>query len=160
MSFLYILECMFLLVISTGSGNVAGTTMITTGEKPTNKELIVAVLGWLAVYLIITFIILTVRIIRKRIRRKRGIPEKKPKTTNSEAVEKQLYETFYNNKFSKWYFYVCECATLSFLYNHNDKKLYSTGKKATKKEYLNFVWFWLSIAVVITFVVLLCVFFK
>ena len=150
MKFLYVLACMFYILIS---GTYSSPDM-------TDRDIIVGVLGWLAVYLIVITIILTVRIIKKHIRRKRGLPEEEPKDPESDAVEKQLQETFYNNKFGKWFFYVSECAMLSFFYNGNDKKLKSTGKKATKKEYLTFALFWLTIAVDITFVVLLCVLFK
>lgn len=136
---------------------ISGTNSV---SDATGKDIIVGVLGWLAVYLIVLTVVLIVRIIRKRIRQKRGLPEEEPKDPESDAVEKQLQETFYNNKLSKWFLYVSECAMLSFLYNGNDKKLKSTGKRATKKEYMNFVWYWLSIAVAITFVVLLCVLFK
>lgn len=151
MTFLYILECMFMLFIGGTSG---------VSETLTDKDIIVGVLGWLTVYIIISLTVLTVRLIRNRIRQKRGEPEEEPEDVNSDDAEKQLTETFCNNKFGKWWLYVSECAMLTYLYNGNDKKLRSTGQKATKKEYLNFVWFWLSIAAAITFVVLLCVFFK
>lgn len=153
MTFAYVLECMFLALISTAGGT--NSPLITTGEKPTNKDVIVSLVGWLVVYLIISFIILIVRIIRGQIRIRLGEPEKEPKEESLDTV----CEKIYNNKLSKCFLYFFECASLSFLYNHNDKKLVSTGNKATKKEYLNFVWIWLTMAVAITVVVLLCVYF-
>ena len=150
MSFLYILRCMLFILVS-------GTSSV---SDDAGNDIIVGVLGWVTVYIIICLTALAVSLIRRHIRQKRGLPEEEPKELNSDVVEKQLQEKINNNKFYKWFVYVSECAMLTFLYNGNDKKLKSTGKKATKKEYLTFFWFWSIIAADITFVVLLCVLFK
>ena len=127
---LYILECMFLLLLSTTSGNVG--TLKTTGKPATLKDLGVAMLGWVILGFLILIIIYTIKSIINRKNIKRNIIEQNDlKRDENNSVSNDLL-----NKKSYGLLYVIECMTFALIcmVGGTDSKMITTGEKPTRKE--------------------------
>ena len=133
---LYILECMALAILNMYGGT--DRIMFSTGEHPTWKEVGVCTLGWEIVFLIGIFIAYSVRYLLKK---KKNLPSKK-------------------NEFLLGFLYVLECMGLGILClrGGRNRKMYSTGEKATSKEIVYCVIFWLLLALMVASICLILIY--
>ncbi|MGN0823822.1 MAG: hypothetical protein ACI4MB_01995, partial [Candidatus Coproplasma sp.] len=123
---LYILECMALGILCM----YGGTDMImsTTGEQPTWKEAGVCILSWFIVLLVVLFFVYLIK----------HILSKKKNSSN-------------NKSFISGLLYLMECMALGILcmLGGIDRKMKTTGCKATSKEVVYCIICWLVIVVFI-----------
>ncbi|MCM1546557.1 MAG: hypothetical protein NC033_05930 [Clostridiales bacterium] len=123
---LYILECMALGILCMYGGT--DRIMSTTGEQPTWKEVGVCLLSWIIVFLVILFI---VDLIKYILSKKKKLDDR--------------------NDFVLGVLYILECMALGILCMHGgtDRKMYTTGNRATGKEVVYCLVGWLFVVLII-----------
>lgn len=144
---LYILECM-LFCFSNGLGWNSRTPLETTGELMTLKDISVGLLGWFIVVLAIFIIIYTVRYFYN-----------KHKNCEVSGDNQASLIKAKNNYFSG-YLYLLECMFLCILFFRNkaNRVMYTTGQKPKSKEIAYCISAWIYLALMVTWIVLICVF--
>lgn len=142
---LYVLECMALGILCMHSG--IDMKMYTTGEQPTLKEAGICLICWLFLSLVVLFFIYLIKYVRN----------KKAHYRSSDKNLAHIEDNDARIKFSSGIIYLLECMALGILcmYSGFDRKLYTTGKKATFKEIIISFSCWVYLSLIIVAIVLI-----
>lgn len=146
---LYILECMFYGLTCLHGGN--NKPLQSTGEALTRKDAGVCMLGWA---IVVMLIFLIAYIINYLAHRNKADVNKDIKLNENNSKNLVLRKGFFNGLI-----YLAECIALVFLImlGGTNRTLYSTGKRATKKEVAYCVIGWMYIFLIVVAIVLICI---
>ncbi len=135
----------FLATVPDDYGN-----LITTGAPVTSKDVWVAVLAWLIVFIFIIIIYLTIKFIISKKRNKN-----QPAIHNQEDNYSSTEKSKGKYCFLKFLLYFFECMSLLFTvaFGGASRPMVSTGQKPTKKEVNVATYGWLAVALLIVMII-------
>ena len=163
MVFLYIFECMLIVLLGMGGpggGSTASNPLLSTSELPTTKDVCVGVLGWLVVLIIFTLLVSLISYLINLTVQKKKNP-KRFLEPDEQAQARQLQQqtiTTTNSSFAKKLFYFLECLALGIIcmVKGKNRPMASTHQPPTRKEVTTSVVGWLCILLIVLTVVILC----
>lgn len=149
---LYILECMARAIMATIMGYDG--ELITTGEKVTNKDVGVALLGWLVTILIVLIIVFLI----KYLSQLNKINISKDNFANYQESNIKEQDLKKNKIVINPFMYVIECMALCVLCMHGgiNRPMITTKQRPNSKDIVVAIVGWLYIGLVIIGIVLVC----